>query len=108
MISFRPVVEDGVSSRREGEEIWLSKTRSPLNSRKFSVRCLRGQLVPLLVQKTRRSGDCDNVLPACPCIGLRAVSADLLIGHSPRSSISQRGLRSALITLRNYPSGACA
>ena len=103
MISFRPVVEDGVSSRRKGEEIWLSKTRSPLNSRKFSVRCLHGQLVPLL---TRRAAGVGITIPFSlwPCVGLRAASADW---HSLRSSISQGGLRSALIALRSYPSRAC-
>src|SRR6266566_8643431 len=105
MISFRPVVEDGVSSRREREEIWLSKTRSPLNSRKFSVRCLRGHLVPLLVQKSRRSGDCDTVLLACPCVGLRAASADLLIGT--RRDPQYRSVDAiGLIALRSYPSPA--
>jgi hypothetical protein len=72
MISFRPVVVDGVSSRREKEEIWLSKTRSPLNSAKFSVGRLHGQLAPLLIQKSRSSRDRDTVLVTCLCVGLRA------------------------------------
>jgi hypothetical protein len=42
MISFRPVVEDGVSSRREKEKICFSKARSPLNSGTFFSKLLRG------------------------------------------------------------------
>jgi len=80
MISFRPVVEDGVSSRRKGEEIWLSKTRSPLNSRKFSVRCLHGQLVPLLTRRAAGVGITIPVLALAVRRASCAASADLLIG----------------------------
>ena len=37
MISFRPVVDDGVSSRREREEICFSKWVTFVNSGKFFV-----------------------------------------------------------------------
>jgi hypothetical protein len=43
--------------------------------------CLQGQLMPILVQKSRARASCDTVLLAWPMRrGFRAASADLLIG----------------------------
>jgi hypothetical protein len=58
MISFGPVVDDGVSSRGEREEICFFKW---VYSGKFFGSWPLRQLVPLLVQKSRRSGDCNTV-----------------------------------------------
>ena len=62
MISFGLVVDDGVSSRGEREEICFFKR---VYSGKFFGSWPLRQLVPLLVQKSRRSGDC-NQSPGLP------------------------------------------
>jgi hypothetical protein len=56
-------------SRRERDEICFSKTQLPLIQGTLAG-CLHGQLMPILVQKSRRKGSCDTVLLACPCVGL--------------------------------------
>jgi hypothetical protein len=107
MISSRPVVEDGVSSRRERVEICFSKTRVA-----FEFWEVFSRLPPRSARVSLRP-------KGPPQWGLRYRSRGLSVRrascgfgrsadwHSRRSSISQRGLRSALIALRSYPSRAC-
>jgi hypothetical protein len=92
MISFRPVVDDGVSSRREREEICFSKRitfefREVFRKLASAVSSARATLGP----KHPPQWDCDTVLLARPCVGLCAASA-AADWHSPRSSKWQGGI----------------
>src|ERR1700730_19182026 len=73
MISFRPVVEDGVASRCEREEICFSKTQSPLVSGSFLARrsgnrdrVARGAGGNLSITRQPRAGDCRRPIKMSP------------------------------------------
>jgi hypothetical protein len=106
MSSFRPVVEDGVSSRRERAEIWLSKNAVTFEFKEvFSTLPPRSSRAPL-GPKEPPQWESRYRSPGLSCVGLRATSADLLIGT--RRDPQYRSVDAiGLIALRTYPSRAC-
>src|ERR1700756_2231920 len=76
MISFGPVVDDGVSSRREREEICFSK-RVTFEFREVFRKLTSASARASLGPKEPPQWGLQYSLLACPCAGLCAASADV-------------------------------